>query len=125
MRTFTVLQTIPPEAAVAGDPLPDALPVARGTAAQCVTLLLDRMSLIELHALKVYGLHAAQKRVMRRAVAEAEAAIQAEFARTGVLRIAHPDLPALPDVIVGPAGPERDEDGDEVLEATPLVPQEP
>jgi hypothetical protein len=79
-----------------------------GSAAECVAVLLGELTLPELNRLKLDLIGAEQRRRVGRRVA-------AETARTGVARPA-----PVEEAETFPLVSEADEDGDEVMEATPL-----
>ena len=84
---------------------------------------LRRCSLFELHAIRMHFLGLIQREVGGRVVEECRERVRREFAP--VLRIA-PDTVRPDHVIDGAVVPdETDEDGDEVLEPTPLEEPDP
>ena len=88
--------------------------VCEGNAMWCVLQLLERLTLTQLHALKLHHIREVQQRVARRTAAECAAELHAQ-------RGAVDGLVVPPETMDLHA--EADEDGDEVLEPTPL--QEP
>lgn len=102
MKTFAVF-----EVPAAAPGTTEVVRVVEGTAARCVAALLGHVSLPELNRLKLELIGAEQRRRVALRVA-------AETARTGVAFPA-PDADAYSLV-----PPEADEDGEEILEPTPV-----